>query len=126
MTPRDEIVNPDERIVKVRSKVRGTFYTIRDVFLGYWRSTEPLDGYAWTRDLGLRAEFWCIGSFGSSTTGRSLMAWSYTTSTATTRTTGFKTSSWSRPSSTGASMPDTSSATASGTSDAAHAARSSR
>ena len=57
MKPRDEIVNPDERIVKVSSKVRGMFYAIRDVFLGYWRSTEPIDGYAWTRDLGLRAEF---------------------------------------------------------------------
>ena len=57
MKPRDESVNPDERIVRCRSKVRGTFYAIRDVFLGYWRSTEPLDGYAWTRDLGMRAKF---------------------------------------------------------------------
>jgi hypothetical protein len=57
MKPHDEIVNPDEIIVKVSSKVRGMFYAIRDVMLGYWRSTEPLDGYAWTRDLGLRAEF---------------------------------------------------------------------
>ena len=57
MKPRDDVVHPDERIVKVRSKVRGTFYAIRDVFLGYWRSSEPLDGCAWTRDLGLRAEF---------------------------------------------------------------------
>ena len=57
MKPRDEIVNPDERIVKVCPKVGRAFYAVRDVFLGYWRSTEPLDGYAWTRDLGLRARF---------------------------------------------------------------------
>ena len=57
MKPRNDVVNPNERIVKVRSKVWGTFYAIRDVLLSYWRSTEPLDGYAWTRDLGVRAQF---------------------------------------------------------------------
>ncbi|MFB3892008.1 MAG: hypothetical protein ACE15C_08290 [Phycisphaerae bacterium] len=53
----DEVVNPDERIVKVRPKVGRAFHAIRDVFLGYWRSTEPPGGHAWTRDPGLRARF---------------------------------------------------------------------
>lgn len=51
------MVEADERIVKVCSKVRGTFYAIRDVVACCWRSTEPMDGLAWTRDLGYRAQF---------------------------------------------------------------------
>lgn len=55
------IANNDERVVTVREIVDGEetiFYAIRDVYLGYWRSDEPLDDdKAWTRDRRLRAEF---------------------------------------------------------------------
>jgi hypothetical protein len=55
------IVNNDERVVTVREIVDGEesiFYAIRDVYLGYWRSDEPLDDdKAWTQDRRLRAEF---------------------------------------------------------------------
>ena len=57
----DEIANPDERVVAVREvtdDVETTFYAIRDVALGYWRSAESVAHYAaWTRDRKLRAEF---------------------------------------------------------------------
>ncbi|MFA7235765.1 MAG: hypothetical protein WC058_02785 [Phycisphaeraceae bacterium] len=58
----NEIVNNDEQIVMIREIVQGegesTFYAIRDVHLGYWRTREPLhDDKAWTQDRHLRAEF---------------------------------------------------------------------
>ena len=61
MTTDSDIVNDDERIVKVREIVEGketVFYAIRDTDLDYWRSTHPLDDHAaWTRDRHQRAEF---------------------------------------------------------------------
>ena len=61
MTADTTVVNPDERIVKVCEVVEGketVFYAIRDTYLDYWRSTQPLDDYAaWTRDRHQRAEF---------------------------------------------------------------------
>ena len=62
MTTNTPVVNPDERIVKVREIVEGTetvFYAIRDTNLDYWRSIHPIDDdyAAWTRDRHLRAEF---------------------------------------------------------------------
>ena len=56
-----DVVNGDERIVKVREIVEDretVFYVIRDVDLDYWRSVHPMDHYAaWTRDRHQRAEF---------------------------------------------------------------------
>ena len=53
--------NRDERVVEVVETVLGeqtVFYAIRDVFLGYWRSTQPLEEFdAWTKDRRRRAEF---------------------------------------------------------------------
>jgi len=61
MTTDTDVVNGDERIVKVREIVEGketVFYAIRDVNLDYWRSVHPMDDYAaWTRDRHQRAEF---------------------------------------------------------------------
>jgi len=61
MTTDTTVVNHDERIVKVSEIVEGketVFYAIRDAYLDYWRSTQPLDDHdAWTRDRRERAEF---------------------------------------------------------------------
>ena len=61
MTTDTDVVNSDERIVKVREIVEGketVFYAIRDVNLDYWRSVHSMDDYAaWTRDRHQRAEF---------------------------------------------------------------------
>ena len=58
---RPATMESDERVVAVREITDDseiTFYAVRDVGLGYWRSREPLDDYeAWTRDRHARAEF---------------------------------------------------------------------
>ena len=55
------VCNPHERIVRgteTDGDVTRRFYVIRDKKLGYWRGTDALDEpYAWTRDIGRRAEF---------------------------------------------------------------------
>ncbi len=61
MSTDTDVVNGDERIVKVVESVEGeetVFYAIRDVNLDYWRSVHPIDDRAaWTRDRHQRAEF---------------------------------------------------------------------
>ena len=61
MTNRKEIINPNERIVKVSETLDGktqTFYSIWDCHLGYWRGVSPLGEYdAWTRDITRRVKF---------------------------------------------------------------------
>lgn len=58
---RDKAMNPDERIVQVVMTRKGRIqrhYAIRDEYLGYWRSAQPIsDDRAWTRDKALRALF---------------------------------------------------------------------
>lgn len=61
MPRHDDVINPDERVVRFSETRRGrtrVFYAIHDEFMDYWRSTEPIFAdRAWTRDLSLRARF---------------------------------------------------------------------
>jgi len=56
-----DIINPDERIVKVCETVKKrkvVFFAIHDKHLDYWRTENPFDDYAaWSRDICLRAKF---------------------------------------------------------------------
>ncbi len=57
-----DIVNPNERIVRVvehlKNGAKRVFYAICDEFLDYWRGRDDLDGYyAWTRSCERRVEF---------------------------------------------------------------------